>query len=184
MNTEKEIWKDIKGYEGLYKISNYGNVYSLHTDRYLKPGVNNKTKYFAVCLYKNGVYITKKIHRLIAEHFIPNPDNKPCIDHIDGNRQNNKISNLRWVTHKENHNNPITKVKHTKLRKRKKTNAISWFKKMSKPVICIEANALFTSVNEAGRALNIDARKICQVCKGKIQTIGGYHWKYADTKAC
>lgn len=181
---EEEIWKDIKDYKHLYKISNFGRVYSCMTVRFLQPGVSRIGNYKKVVLYKNGKGITKKIHRLIAEAFIPNPENKPCIDHIDGDRLNNSISNLRWATYKENTNNPITLAKMKKTKSKKRRNPLSWFKKVCKPVICIEANMLFSSINEAGRYLNIDARKICQVCKGNKETIGGYHWKYAEPEAC
>ena len=98
----KEIWKDIKGYEGLYKVSNLGNVKSLKINANIKPSKGRK--YIGVNLYKNGVTKTKSIHRLVAEHFIDNPNNKPCVNHIDCNRTNNKASNLEWCTYKENNN--------------------------------------------------------------------------------
>lgn len=110
-----EIWKDIKGYEGLYQVSNLGNVKSL--ERYVTAPQNggkrllkekslkqsiSKTGYYVVALSKNHVAMTKKVHRLIAEAFIPNLLDKPHINHIDGNKLNNDIINLEWATHKEN----------------------------------------------------------------------------------
>lgn len=104
-----EIWKDIPGYVGLYKVSNYGRVKSIKKQLVLKIcGSGNRYKTVALC---NGMRKTFRLHRLVAAAFIPNPDNKPCIDHIDGDRTNNHADNLRWVTVKENQNNPITKSK-------------------------------------------------------------------------
>ena len=116
-----ETWKDIKGYENLYQVSNLGRVRSLdritvsgrgNGDRLIKGrilvgGVANK--YHFVCLTQlDGTKKNFYRHRLVAEAFIPNPDNKPCVDHIDGNPNNNVLDNLRWVTASENQNNPIT----------------------------------------------------------------------------
>ena len=108
-----EIWKDVVGYEGLYKVSNSGNVknlerkipyrYGLRTipERILK-GNENERGYLYVVLYKNTKPQKHKIHRLVAQAFIENPENKKCINHIDGNKQNNSVDNLEWVTHSEN----------------------------------------------------------------------------------
>jgi len=95
---ENEIWKSIKGYENLYWISSFGNVRSVR--KYLKHEV--RRGYHRVDLCKNGK--TKKwfVHRLVAFAFIPNPKLKPFINHIDGNKSNNKIPNLEWVTNLEN----------------------------------------------------------------------------------
>lgn len=111
-----EIWKDVIGYEGLYQVSNLGRVRSL--DRYdslkrlkkgtiLKP-LSSRNGYDMVCLWKDGNSKRVLIHRIVAKAFIPNIDDKPCIDHIDTNRRNNNITNLKWCTFKENTNNPLT----------------------------------------------------------------------------
>ena len=102
----KEIWKDIKGYEGKYQISNKGNIRSLNYRRtgktkILQPG-KDKDGYLLIGLRKDGKKKTYKIHRLVAEAFLENPNKKPQINHIDGNKQNNHISNHEWTTNKEN----------------------------------------------------------------------------------
>ena len=117
----KEIWKDVEGYEGLYEVSNKGRVRSLDhyieitkghpqicRGRVLKNWVHPKTHYCVTDLSKNGKRVHVKTHRLVAKAFIPNPDNKPFIDHINRNRQDNRVENLRWVTKSENMNNPLT----------------------------------------------------------------------------
>lgn len=107
------IWKDIKGFEGLYQISNTGDVKSLarYKNHYSKkvyvpecirkPG-KDKNGYLIIPLNLKGKKYMRKIHRLVAEAFIPNPDNKPVVDHIDCDVTNNNVSNLRWATIKEN----------------------------------------------------------------------------------
>ena len=113
-----------------------------------------------------------KIHRLVAQAFMPNNDNKPCIDHVDGNRTNNTYSNLRWVTPKENTNNIIT------------LNNIRTNCKAPEPtkrkVICIETNKEYKSLTEASNEANIDESSISKCCRGKRKTAGGLHWKYKD----
>lgn len=123
----KEVWADIKGYEGLYQVSNLGRVKTLDRivkfksrwgtihDRFLKERMCNPCHdsdgYIVTTLSKNGTQKVHKVHRLVAEAFIPNPDNKPCIDHINTIRDDNRICNLRWVTYQENSDNPLSSVK-------------------------------------------------------------------------
>lgn len=112
----EEIWKDIVGFERMYQVSNLGRVKSMgkiiyksngvrqtFSERILKPG-RGSHGYYGVALYNKGMGETHLIHRLIADAFIPNPDNKPMINHIDSDKTNNSISNLEWVNGKENSN--------------------------------------------------------------------------------
>ena len=102
-----EIWKDIQNYEGLYQISNQGSIRSLlrsgKCKRYLKPYITSDG-YARVILSKNGKLKSHKIHRLVAETFIPNPDNLPQINHKDEHKLNNCVDNLEWCTAKYNIN--------------------------------------------------------------------------------
>lgn len=109
----KEEWKDIKGYEGLYQVSNLGRVKSLERETIIGKNriVHQKEKimkyttrsgYYNLVLRKNGKRTSKQVHRLVAEAFIPNPTNLSIVNHIDYNRKNNVVSNLEWCTQKEN----------------------------------------------------------------------------------
>jgi len=97
-----EIWKEVSGFNGMYRISNCGRLESIFTGSPIirEPSLNKG--YPSICLRINKKTINKRIHRLVAEAFIPNPDNKKTINHIDGNKQNNHVSNLEWCTQKEN----------------------------------------------------------------------------------
>lgn len=129
----REFWRDIPNYEGYYQISNLGRVKSLQREvinngllgeknrcvikeKILKPRTSKSkgldTGYYRVCLRKNGCYKNFCIHKLVAQAFIPNPKNKPHVDHIDTDIRNNCVSNLKWVTQKENVANDKTRKKY------------------------------------------------------------------------
>lgn len=106
MNNYKELWKPIRGYESLYKVSNLGNVFSIRRNIILKP-IHNGKKYCYVILPKNKYRKQFSIHRLVAIHFIPNVFNKPQVNHIDGDKSNNRVDNLEWCTNDENRKHAI-----------------------------------------------------------------------------
>ena len=130
--TESEVWKDVVGFEGLYKISNKGNVYSVERissqgnkcgGRTLKPIYDNYG-YLVVTLHKNGKQKVKKIHRLVTEAFIPNPNNYPDVNHRDEEKDNNELSNLEWCD-KGYNNNHGTRNRRIGQKKSKKVRAVN-----------------------------------------------------------
>ena len=178
----EEIWKDIKGYEDLYKISNFGKVKSLNyhltgKDRILKYGINTQG-YLFVQLSKNGKVKTFGIHRLVAQTFIENPENLPQVNHIDEDKTNNKVSNLEWCTAKYNNNygTRVHKMICTQLNR----------KDLSKAVLQFDLNGNFIkeycSSREAARTLgNRDfCGNISRCSNGIIKTAYGYKWKYKE----
>ena len=140
-----EQWKQIviDDEEYNYSISNEGNVRNDKTGRILKKQ-KDKNGYELVNLYKNGKMKTVYVHRLVAEAFIPNTDNKPCIDHINCVRDENRVENLKWCTHKENINNPLT------LEKKQGEN-----NPKSTKVICITTGNVYGSTYEAERQTGV-----------------------------
>lgn len=178
----EEIWKDIVGYEEYYQISNRGNIRS--KDRYVKTcgggfrfvkGSPIKTVvctngYISVGLHKKGIVKMRLIHRLVAQAFIPNPDNLPQINHIDENIKNNNVSNLEWCTPKYNANYGTRNERMIK-------------EEHLKPVIMMEKNGneicRFKSLGEMTRITGYDISAVIRACKGKQKTSYGYLWKYA-----
>lgn len=179
----KEIWKDIPNYEGLYQASNLGRIKSLEKqvwnnhqmvvrpEKILKP-FSDKKGYFRVKLYKNQKCKTQKLHRVIAQTFIPNIFNKPEVNHEDGNKANNMVENLSWATSKENVNHAFR----TGLSKAKKGKN----SKLSKKVYQFDLKGNFikewSCVSEAERQLKI--RNISSVCYGKRNRAGEWLWRY------
>lgn len=173
-----EVWKDIAGYEGLYQISNFGNVksfYMWNINKYIKrkqPKIlkltENEHGYYRVSLIKNKKRKHKRVHRLVAEAFIPNIENKPQVNHIDGNKQNNCVDNLEWATRDEN-------MKHAW-----RTGLINTTKKIFQYDINNNLIKEWKSLSEAGRKIGICPQSICECAKGKIKTSGGFIWRYEN----
>ena len=111
----EEEWRPVVGFEGLYEVSNFGLVKTLHRkERILKSSIPKKGKYASVFLCKNGKIYPMPVHRVVAIAFIPNPENKPVVDHIDTDITNNRVDNLRWATVQENCMNPITRINNSR----------------------------------------------------------------------
>lgn len=172
----EEIWKDIKGYEGLYQVSNLGRVKSLGNnktkkEKIMKPSVN-KSGYLLICLSKNGYIKNYFLHRLVAQAFIQNPNNLAQVNHKNEIKDDNRPENLEWCDQKYN-NNYGTRLERVA---EKTTNG-----KKSKPVLKIdpisnEIVAEFPSIMEVQRQLGLT--HISECCNGKRNTAGGFIWRY------
>ena len=163
MKLEKEEWRDIKGFERLYQVSNLGNVRRIigKKERIVKQSPNNQG-YLRLTLCKNNVKYSKRVHRLVAEAFLPNPDNLPEVNHKDECKTNNRADNLEWCTAQYNHDYS-----------------------QSIPIIQYSKDGVFIkvwkSMREAARELNIQQGHIGRCCKNLygFKTAGGYIWRYA-----
>lgn len=193
-----EIWRDIKGYEGLYQISNEGKVKSLprewkcarnesgnrhRNEIIMSPQL--RLNYYRVRLVKDGVGKNKSVHRLVAETFIDNPDKKPVIDHINGNPIDNRVENLRWCTQEENNGFELHRKNVGKAllgRKHSEETIEKIRKKLYKSVnqYDLDGNfiATYASAKEAAKITNSNYVSICQCCTGRNKTANGYIWKY------
>ena len=169
----EEIWKDVVGYEGFYMVSNLGNVKRIkckkhHDGKLLKP--QKGRSYLLVGLSKNGIQTSQRVHRLVAEAFIENPNNYPVINHINQNKHDNRVENLEWCTYKYNNDygKPIKPKKIVK-------NHIG----VKRKVRCIETSEIFSSQTSAAKKCGIVQSGIVRCCKGKQKSAGGFHWEYA-----
>lgn len=178
----QEIWKDIPGYEGVYQINTYGTVKSL--DRYVKHSkggpklikgkvISSKIDkgYHRVKLCKDGSRKYYAVHRLVALTFIDNPHNLPVINHIDGNKLNNHISNLEWCTISENTQHAYNTGLCDEVR-------IKVSESRKKPVRCITTGEEFSSIQEAAEHYGIHDVSITYCCKGKTKSAGKLRWEY------
>lgn len=168
----REVWKQIKNFVGQYEASSLGNIRSV--PRIVKNGINTVRSVNTYVVLKAGVknngYLqvvlgrgkNRYVHRLVAETFIENPNNLPEVDHVNGDRADNRVSNLRWVTRSDNNLNPIHREKKSKKVQQIDINTKTVIKE-------------WASISEAEKTLNI--RHISSVCSGKRKKCGGYTWK-------
>jgi hypothetical protein len=177
-----EFWKDAKDFELLYKVSNLGNVKSLNYKNTKKEKIlnqiNNGKNYLSVNLYKNKIKYRIYIHRLVAMTFLENKENKEEVNHINGIRTDNKLSNLEWVTRSENHYHRY-KVLKQKGVNFGKTGILNWnSKKVAKMDNLNNIIDIYPGVMEAMRKTNINEASIRSCIYGKQKTAGGFKWQY------
>ena len=176
-----EEWRDVIGYEGLYQVSNLGNVKSLERTvwngkgyRVIKEGIlkagKNGRGYLYVILFKGGKSKPCTVHRLVAEAFLENPENLPDVNHKDENKENNCVENLEWVSHEYNCNHGT------------RNRRIA--EKLSIPIYGInKVSGLITefkSTMEAERITGINHGNIVSCLKGRLKTAGNFYWIYAE----
>lgn len=164
--------KDIQGYEGIYSVADNGEVFSHRSQKILKP--DNVRGYMQVTLYKDGKSRRYKVHRLVAEAFIPNPRNLPLVNHKDEDKGNNAADNLEWCTAEYNNKfgTRTNRSKDTQIQ-----NAPT--QKRTKCVVCIETGDLYVSTKEAERITGIYHSHISRCCGGTEKKAGGFRWRYA-----
>lgn len=164
----------------MYSIDRNGSVFSKYKPnsskesdswKELQQVLDKGTGYYLVTLCNNGLRKNQFIHRLLALHFVPNPENKPQVNHIDGNKQNNALTNLEWVTSKEN---SIHAVKMGLCHSRIEATQVS----IQKFSLSGDLLAEYVSLHEAGRANSVAWQNIWKVANGRRKTAGGFVWKY------
>jgi len=167
-----EAWADIKGYEGLYQVSTLGRIKSLprrgtYSKAHILKVSGDGNGYLQVGLCKNSSYKGYKVHRLVAQAFIPNPDNLPEVNHKDENKSNCQVSNLEWCdrAYNVNYGNRTNKTKKPVIQLTKSGEILATYESLSK-------------VKEALKISNIS--NISEVCKGKRKTAYGYRWRFRE----
>ena len=193
------VWKRLQGYSINYLINDYGIIRNLGTDQILKPTLLRGGYLRYILREKGGKRKTCLVHRLVAKAFIPNPNNLPDVDHINGVRTDNRVENLRWVSAKENMNNPIT-IQHIKdtvervknepyFKKSRKIAVNKALIQYSKHIVCIETGEWFVSAVEASKITNITSASVLAYCDRFMKGISDsalsrkakseYHFRYA-----
>lgn len=160
-----EAWKDIPGYENLYRVSSDGQVWSCRSSKVLKLR-ETKAGYFRAHLSKGGCAKDLAIHRLVATAFLPNPHNLPQVNHKDENKANNRAENLEWCTLRDNINHG-TCIERTHQKQRKK-------------VECVETGEIYDSVTDVHKKHGHSLSFIAAACRGEKKTAYGLHWKYLE----
>lgn len=174
MKRTSETFLSVPGYEGLYEVSNLGNIKSLRSGKLLKQA-SNKDGYKMVSLTKDGKSRSYGVHRLVALAFLPNPLNLPEVNHKDESHDNNVLENLEWISKKENRNYGTYRERMSKSLKESGTNnkSISAYDKKTLKFV-----KSYDSITEAEKELGLSKGAIGQVLSGRRKTSGGYIWKY------
>lgn len=162
-------WRYIPGYP--YLVSNLGHIARDKTGTILKPW-KTKEGYYTVKLFLNNKAKTVYVHRAVAEAFIENPKNKPQVNHIDGDRGNNCVENLEWVTGFENQKHRFYDLLH-----KSTPEQIAAMNEAHRVcVVCIETGNVYPSLKDAEKDTGVDSKYISACIRGKLKSAGGYHW--------
>lgn len=173
----EEIWKDVDGYEGRYKVSNTGKV--IGTRKFKSPSrkylvqVEDKYGYLRVCLFKDGKRTNALVHRLVANAFLPKVSGKEQINHLDENKKNNRLENLEWVDTRENSNYGTRNVRISKSKLNTNCKKVIQFDKNLNEIM------VWPSICEVKRELGYETAAISRCCLGKQETSYGYIWRHA-----
>jgi hypothetical protein len=197
-DMEGEVWKDIKGYEGLYQVSNMGRVKSLEKKckccgggvRTIRCKILKQTPYsngyLMLSLSKENEIKKFMVHRLVAIMFIENTENKPTVDHKNTIITDNRVDNLRWATQKENLSNEITRKRFKEIQSETGRKNVKFAQKShEKKVKCVNTGEVFESLTKAGKHYGINSDGISSCCKGKKDYFGKLNgqklqWEYID----
>jgi hypothetical protein len=191
-----EEWRPVFGFESEYLISNFGRVWSNHSRKVLKNKCVHGYEYVSLC--SQGFRQERRIHRLVAEAFIPNPDEKPTVNHINEDKSDNRVQNLEWATTKEQNahgTRTIRAMANTDWAARtaktdyseiaRKHDYYGMNRNQMRPIFQLTKDGIFIArhdgVSAAARAVNGHAGGICSVLKGRRKTSGGFKWKYEQT---
>ena len=177
-----EVWKEIDGYTG-YKISNTGKVLGKRGS--ILHQTQSNCGYRIVHLSEKGIVKWRSVHRLVAQAFIPNPDNLPEVNHKDEDKTNNCVDNLEWCT--SSYNNLYNNKSQRMIETKRKNNipivpvsaTIGHVKALSKKVICEETGEIFSSASEASRHMGFTVMAVMNAIRFNRKS-GDYHWRYID----
>ena len=165
-----EVWKDVPGYEGTYQVSNFGRVKRSFANgkENILQGKTDKDGYVLVVLSRFQKKKFARLHRLVAEAFIPNPDNKPQVNHKDRNKQNNMVSNIEWATASENTIHCCATGRGVR-----KVGVLQYTRDM----VLVSA---WDSIRTASKNLGINEHNISSCCRKRLGTAGGFVWRYKE----
>lgn len=186
ITLEGEEWRDVVGYEGCYMVSSLGRIVSLSRvvkfytytkmiNPCLKQQHRGQNGYYTVTLKKNGKKKCLSVHRLVAIAFIPNPNDYPCIDHLNDNQIDNRACNLQWCTHKINNSKEHHRIA-TSLSNKGKNKPTLW-----RPIVQLSTSGNIVKVYSSMTHADLDGFQhsaIHRVIHGKLKTHGGYKWMY------